>query len=161
MGMFDGYQNLNNQYTPNNLCSNIPQPPCPNKCDCLEPCKPNKPYEEYDAKGELVGYWWYQGDTINLEYNIEGEVTVEGSSNYITAEDFLADKQVTIKLYNFRREVIAEKTFEGSTTIIFPIDKELAKILVQGVYYSSLEIWMGEDFNKTLLKQDECTLTIK
>jgi hypothetical protein len=56
MGMFDGYQNLNNQYTPNNLCSNTPQPPCPNKYDCLEPCKPNKPYEEYNAKGELVGY---------------------------------------------------------------------------------------------------------
>ena len=161
MGMFSGYENLDDQYIPNNLRPCPIVPPTCEPCPSLKPCKPNLPYEEYNMQGELVGYWWYQGDTVNLEFNISGEVVVEGSQTYITAEDFLQDKQITVKLYNFRREIIAQQTYPGNTTITFSIDDKLAKELVQGVYYTTLEVWSWDVFNKTLIKQEQCTLTIK
>ena len=75
MGMFDSYETLNNNYVPQNK---KPIPPCSPQNSVLEPLRPRKPYEEINAKGELVGYYWYYGDTVNLDFTIEGEVTVEG-----------------------------------------------------------------------------------
>lgn len=184
MGMFDGYKNLNNIYSPNNNCPPPPKPECN-----LEPCFPNKPYIEYNAKGEMIGYWWYQGNTINLEFNIEGEVTfTEGESKeisnidgmnatqtggYISAEDFLKDKEVTIKLMNFRHEIVKYKDiddsikcaiqkFSGSqgTKYIFVIDDLLAKQLGKGNYYLSLAI-SNEGYNETIFYQESCGITIK
>ena len=74
-GMFDNYDNI---YS--NACQ-----PCPPKPECkLDPCKPDKPYAQYDVKGNLIGYWWNYGDTINLEFNIDGEVVFTESDKDIT-----------------------------------------------------------------------------
>lgn len=185
MGMFDGYKNLNNIYTPNNICPIPPKPECK-----LDPCIPNKPYVNYNSKGEIIGYWWYQGNTINLEFNIEGEVTYTESEisselnntqgidvnqvgGYITAEDFLKDKQVIIKLYDFRHELIkyrdidnsikeAIQIFNGSqgTKYIFVIDELLAKQLGKGNYYLSLTV-SSQGYNETIFYQEDCGITIK
>ena len=53
----------------------------------LDPVQASKPYEEYDAKGDLVGYSWYQGETLNLEFNIDGEVVVEADAIIYTAHN--------------------------------------------------------------------------
>lgn len=161
MGMFTNYENLQDNYIPNNIC---PSTPCPNPCppeSKLQPCKPKLPYEEYNATGELIGYWWYYGDTLNLEFNIEGELVVEGNNQYVDASDFLKDKQITVQLFNFRRELIDSKTYAGNTTIIYPIDKELSKKLVRSVYYCSLTVWKGDDLNNTIFEQQDCTLTVR
>lgn len=158
MGMFTNYESLAENCTPNNMCK-----PCPPPCESnskLDPCIPNKPYADYSIDGELIGYWWYYGDAVNLEFNIDGEVTFEGSDEYITAEDFLKDKQVVVRLFNFRREMIAEKTYPGSTKIIFSIDKEFSKKLVRSNYYCSLLI-TSDDLNYTLFYQEDSKLTVK
>ena len=43
------------------------------------------PYGEYNALGELVGYSWYYGDTINLTIAIDGAITVNNSDIIYTA----------------------------------------------------------------------------
>ena len=48
----------------------------------LNPSEASKPYELYNAKGELEGYYWYYKNTLNLEFAIDGELTLE--SNAIT-----------------------------------------------------------------------------
>ena len=68
-----------------------------------------KPYEEYDVSGNLIGYWWYYGNTINLEFNIEGEVTYEGNDSYINAKEFLKDKQIEIKLFNLEEKKLFQR----------------------------------------------------
>ena len=159
MGMFDSYDDLGNNYTPNNIC-----PPTEHVCPAeskLAPCSPNKPYADYNSQGELTGYWWYYKNILNLEFNITGEVVVEGSVDYIDATDFLEDKSITVTLYNFRREIITVRTYPGSTTIIFEIDKELSNILVPGIYYCAVTVWEGEDYNQTIFHQIDCTLTVK
>lgn len=69
--MFDGYQDLDNYYVPSNI-----RPPKPD-CNKLKSCAPIKPYEDYNDKNELIGYWWYYGNTVVLEFNINGEITIE------------------------------------------------------------------------------------
>lgn len=39
-----------------------------------------KPFEVYDAKGNLIGYSWHYGDTVNLQFSIMGEVTVDSNA---------------------------------------------------------------------------------
>lgn len=108
MNIFDNYDNLKDQYIP----SNMNRKPCPPKANpFLDPAIPKKPYCEYNAEGNIVGYWWPYGNTVNLEFELDGGVTTEG--NYIDVRDFIKDKQLQIKLYNFRHEVIDTKVYDG------------------------------------------------
>lgn len=158
MGMFDNYDNLYQNNVPCNVRPNTQQPSIPETK--LDPIKTKMPYEDYNVKGELIGYWWHYGDTINLEFNIEGEMVVEGENVWVDATDYLVDKEIIVTLYNFRHEIITQKRFNGSTTVIFPIDRELSKQLVKGVYYASLSI-SKNDLNDTLFYMEDCVLTVK
>ena len=77
MGMFLNYQDISNNYTPNNLICSFPVGKSYTK---LDPYASSKPYEEYDVHGNLIGYFWHYGETLNLEFNIDGEITVEDDS---------------------------------------------------------------------------------
>lgn len=169
-GMFDGFKNPSTDI-PENIKPKPPEKPgcdlrpCPPP-ECgenphLKPYKPNIPFEDYNAHGELIGYWWYEGDQLNLEFNIEGEVVIGDSEEYVTAEDFVKDKTITLKIYNFRREELIHIDYEGATTITFEIDDKITKIFKKGVYYCSLDLWNGNSFNRTIYMQENCTLTVK
>lgn len=160
MGMFDSYENLGNNYIPNNTTSRAPQ--CTPDEQKIAPCKIIKPYEEYNAKGELVGYYWYYGDTVNLEFTIEGEVVVTDSEISISAESFMKDKIVRVELFDFRHESIAVKTFEGSTIITFEIDEKLSKQMAKGTYYCSLTVLnKASSIVKVLYDSSDCVLLVK
>lgn len=77
MGMFLNYHNIADNYKPNNLINAFPHRMQTSK---LDPTDASKPYEEYNAKGELVGYFWRYGETLNLEFNIDGEITIESNA---------------------------------------------------------------------------------
>lgn len=77
MGMFLNYHNIADNYQPNNLINAFPHG-CTNSK--LNPLDASKPYEEYDAKGDLIGYFWHYGETLNLEFNIDGELTLESDA---------------------------------------------------------------------------------
>ena len=116
MGMFDQYDSLADNYIPNNIRPTTP--PCDKP---LQPCFPNRPYVDYNKEGIQEGYWWYYGDTVNLEFNIDGQATFEdGGGNdepevdnkitakqqgsYILPKDFFKDKIIVIQVYNIRQE---------------------------------------------------------
>lgn len=170
-GMFDSFKDLSNQKPSNktpccdqetNFEPSISPAPQPCVPSTLQPAKPKMPFESYNAKGELDGYWWYQGDTMTLEFNITGEVVIEGDEMYVPAEEFLKDKKILFTLYNFRREEILTKEYEGSTKIVFDIDYKLTRELSKGTYYCSLQVYdINELFAKTIYAQQDCTLTIK
>lgn len=71
--MFRNYQNLADNYRPNNLQCAFQRD---RKTSKLAPLEASQPYEEYNIKGELIGYYWRLGETVNLEFNIDGEITV-------------------------------------------------------------------------------------
>lgn len=49
-------------------------------------CYSNRvPYAEYNANNELVGYYWYYGDTVDIQFDVTGEVTIESDAIVYTA----------------------------------------------------------------------------
>ena len=86
--MFMNYQNPSSQ-SPNNLYKAFPQVENVSKLYATEA---SKPYELLNFKGELEGYYWNYGDSINLEFNIDGEITVE--SNAIVLKHYGQDPNV-------------------------------------------------------------------
>lgn len=133
MNMFENYENLNSQYIPTNISRAPIKPQCPpNIC---QPEIPNKPYEDYNAKGELVGYWWNYGDTINLDFNLSGYVTVDGSNDYIDVLSFIQNKQINITLYNFRHEQITNMLFEGKDYKDLKYDIVPVNQFTRGIFY--------------------------
>lgn len=158
MSMFDKYNEVG--YVPNNLSA-------PSSCH-FAPRIPGKPFEDINFAGELVGYYWYYGDTLKLEFIIDGEV-IDDSGNYIKASDYFSDttfsnKSVKFRLFDFRHEEIYSKEFtEVDTNVItIDIDQELSNSLERGTYYCSLELIDDLYPNViTLFEQGFCTLTIK
>lgn len=213
MGMFLNYENIAKNYTPNNLMCAFPVGKSYTK---LDPIQASRPYEEYNAKGELIGYFWRYGETLNLEFNIDGEIVVEddaivlsardqipssavgrlgqraynvidkrswtcssihnevhvwtedkeftyreeGQSVYVTAEDYLADKQVEVTLYNFRMEPIHTEIFAGKSKVILAITPELSKKLLRGIYHCSLNVF-NDSVNLPIFSSTDCTLLVK
>ncbi len=215
MGMFLNYQNIADNYMPNNLINAFPLKVTDSK---LYPTDASKPYEEYNVKGELDGYFWRYGDTLNLEFSLDGEITLEGNSIvvssrgvtptnstagrvgqrfynvldftsytcvstmggryiwekdpvftypscaektvYVSASDYLADKDVEVTIYNFRLEPICKKIYKGATTIVFPIDTELSSVLVKGIYYCSLRVFSAT-MSATVFEPTDCKLLVK
>ena len=215
MGMFLNYQNIADNYVPNNLINAFPLRTVDSK---LNPIDGSKPYEEYNVKGELEGYFWRYGDTLNLEFSLDGEVTLEGDAIivngvgqkptlntvgkvgqrlynvsdftsftciavtsgkyiwqedetftypsgaerkvYVSASDYLSDKKVEVTIYNFRLEPICQKVYPGSTTIVFPIDKELSESMPKGIYYCSLRVFT-ETTSMTAFEPTDCKLLVK
>lgn len=220
MGMFTNYQQeLVKVYQPNNLVNAFPTPITDSK---LKSLPEGKPYEEYDAKGNLIGYCWKQGETLNLEFNIEGELTVEDNALvsfikgetpenlsvdsesrryynvfdmkswtafrdgddvtwvedqeftypesdseftlkriFIPAENYLEDKQVVVTLFNFRMEPI--HTWNSGVTrskVVCPIDKELSRTLVRGIYYCSAVV-ENESVRFNIFDTTDCVLHVK
>ena len=127
--IFDNYDNLKEQYIPSNM-NNKPCPPPPNPK--LDPAIPKKPYCDYNAKGELVGYWWPYGNTVNLEFELSGEATTDDT--YFDVRDFIKNKQIQIKLYNFRHEVIDTKLYDGKDYQSFVKVKGITKKSI-GLFY--------------------------
>ena len=107
--MFTNYQNLSEYYIPNNLSKSNTQVQSYTK---LTSNNNTKPYELYNAKGELEGYFWHYGDQIDLEFSLQGELTLDDDTptgNYIDVQDFLEDKNIIIRLYDFRFNIIYSK----------------------------------------------------
>ena len=77
MGMFLNYHSISDNYTPNNLIKAFP---CTMSSSKLLATDISKPYEEYNVNGELEGYFWRYGDTLNLDFTIDGEITVESDA---------------------------------------------------------------------------------
>jgi hypothetical protein len=85
---------------------------------------------------------------------------VTDRSIYISADDYLKNKQFILRLYNFRYEQIYETTHSGTSKLIFPITKDLSNKLVKGIYYCSLTC-VSEDTTQSLFGPSDCKLLVK
>lgn len=145
-GMFDNYNNLNKPMPPaSNIC---PPPP-------FKPIQPKLPYEEYNADGELVGYFWGYGDTINLEFLLDGYVTIDEADTYIEARDFIKNKDIKITIYNFRHEEVASQEFKGNDYQNPTYSRAInVDAKTHGIYYIYSETENGGSYTGVDLPQD-------
>ena len=152
MNMFKNYDNIPSTYIPNNRDAR------PLGREFIR-----KPLEEYNAKGELIGYSWEQGSSVELEFVVEGEVYYDDNSFYQTAKDYVSDKLFELTLYNFRYEPVKVLSATAvDNKIKFVIPSEMSSDILKGIYYPSL-VCINEINNiKTIMfKGTDCTLIVK
>lgn len=93
MSMFDNYNNIPKDYLPSNR----------NKKK-IKLAEYEKPYEDYDEEGKVVGYSWNYGDTLNLQIELSGEITIpDNSITYTVTGEHPTENTVGIinqKAYN-------------------------------------------------------------
>ena len=102
--MFDNYNNNNNtnintSFTPNPFA---PQYPPVKTSQQIIQNNPNKPYEVVDSRGNLTGYFWYYGNSIELVWDIIGEATYGQSNQYINVSDVVAYNTIIATIYDWR-----------------------------------------------------------
>ena len=163
--MFSNFNNIDTTYQPNPFQPKYPTNCCTNNAT---PASPNKPYEILSAdKSRVVGYFWYYGNSVDLIFDVVGEITSESTNKYIDASDTIAVTTLTATFYNFRYEpvfvfstdpLIAKNgllTVNGST-VTLSLTSELSAQLVKGIYYLDLVATHPTGYNETLFSSNQC-----
>ena len=133
------------------------------------------PYEVYDEVGNLTGYYWHYGDTVELNFIIDdGEVTAdeaivngeEQKEKYLELVDYLSDKNARICIYSdLRYRPVLETVLSASTNIKLIIDEETSKKLLRGTYYLTLTIFKDNESIFVPIEvidgKSHCMITIK
>ena len=161
--MFESYQNLNPQYTPNNYqtCA------CTNKN--IEKAVPNKPYEVYDQSGNLIGYFWYYGNSFVLTFDVVGEATFYENDSFVDVFDVLKDCNTTLTVYDNWWNIVYQNTKESKEliktdsgcSISFEITEEISKTLLKGKYRMELVVSNKLGYNETIFANDTCIFEVR
>lgn len=160
MDMFTNYQNLNPSYIPDNMSSIAKTPFSYTKLCTAEH---TKPYELYNAKGELEGYYWYYKNTIILDFLIDGEVLDidgNGTGEYVSADEYLMDKTATLTIFDFRMQPIHQVNKAAKPELSFEINTELSERMLRGIYYCSLDISNSKS-HETIFSANDCKFLVK
>ena len=166
MGMFDNYNNtnLNTSFTPNPY---TPQYPPVKTANQIVQNNPNKPYEVTDGRGNLTGYFWYYGNSVDLVWDIVGEATTQISNTYLNVADVIKYQIITATIYDWKYQIveaiklIPQCDDKGNVTVTLPINKELSQKMVKGVYTISLVASNAQGYNETLFDTSVCNFEVR
>lgn len=152
MNMFSNYECTPSSYIPNNLIDE--------KLN-LEITK--KPLEVYDRNYNLIGYSWYFGDQIVLEFTTIGNVVFD-DGHYEDAETYLHGKKLELQFLDFRYNIVYDVIQDASATAKFYITNTDVKTFVRGTYRCKLTLIDDSDKDHpqkyTLMDVDEYTFSI-
>lgn len=152
--MFENYDNMPSSYIPDNTHA-VP----------VTHSKAHNPMEEYNAKGDFIGYSWHYGDSVILEFHTTGEVIYDDPGVYEDAETYLKDKTFELGIFDFRHEAVYKAVMPAAIVATFILEKEASETLPKGVYYLNLTLITGSDEERestyTLIDSNSCRLIIK
>ena len=171
--MFSNFTNMSTTYTPNPFQPNYP-PALTNNANEATPIKLNKPYEILSPDRKTVlGYFWYQGNSVDLVFNLSGEITLEETDNYLDANDVINSLTLVSTIYNFRYEPIMQFSTDplisknplivasDKGTVTMSLTNELSAQLVKGVYYIELTASLLNGYNETLFNSDDIKFEVR
>lgn len=162
MGMFDNFNNVKTTYQVNPYAPQYPPQKMPTQ---IVQNNPNKPYEVVDARGVLTGYFWYYGNSVDLTWDIVGEVTTT-QDNYVDVVDMVKYLIITATIYDWKmckvEEVKLIPTIEDNkVSVTLSINGELSQKLVKGVYEISLTASNAQGYNETLFDTGVCKFEVR
>ena len=118
--------------------------------------KGKQPFGDYNALGQLQGYYWHYGDTVNLSFNIDGEVRVENDAIIYTAIGDAPTTETVGRIGQKAYNVIDEKSWECTAIVdesytwtqdsVFTYPTDGAK----SVYVTAAEYLKGKKVSVTL-----------
>lgn len=164
--MFDNYNNTNlkTSFTPNPYA---PQFPPLNQPSQIQQNNPNKPFEVKDVRGNLTGYFWYYGNSVDLVWDIEGEVISADSNEYVDVAGMIKYQTITATIYNWKKEVIDSIKLlpnideNNNVTVRLPIQGELTQKMVKGTYTIDLVASNAQGYNETLFDTGVCNFEVR
>ena len=160
--MFDSFNNIKTTYQVNPYAPQYPPQKIPTQ---IIQNNPNKPYEVVDARGVLTGYFWYYGNSVDLTWDIVGEVTTT-QDNYVDVVDMVKYLIITATIYDWKmckiEEVKLIPTIEDNkASVTLSINGELSQKLVKGVYEISLTASNAQGYNETLFDTGVCKFEVR
>ena len=160
--MFDNFNNVKTTYQVNPYAPQYPPQKMPTQ---IVQNNPNKPYEVVDARGVLTGYFWYYGNSVDLTWDIVGEVTTT-QDNYVDVVDMVKYLIITATIYDWKmckvEEVKLIPTIEDNkVSVTLSINGELSQKLVKGVYEISLTASNAQGYNETLFDTGVCKFEVR
>lgn len=174
--MFSNFTNIDTTFQPNAF---QPGYPFVQQNQAIQTVSVNKPYEILNADRTLKGYFWYYGNSVDLVFDLEGEITILPGDQYLTIADVLKTLQIKAIIYNFRMEpfiefsnaieaqnqlqIIYGEQNEGldGTKVIMQLSNEISSQLTKGVYYIELVAMSPSGYNETLFSADSCTFEVR
>lgn len=162
MGMFNNFNNVKTTYQVNPYAPQYPPQKMPTQ---IVQNNPNKPYEVVDARGVLTGYFWYYGNSVDLTWDIIGEVTTT-QDNYVDVVDMVKYLIITATIYDWKmckvEEVKLIPTIEDNkVSVTLSINGELSQKLVKGIYEISLTASNAQGYNETLFDTGVCKFEVR
>ena len=148
-----------------------------NREEKIQSVSPNKPSEVIGRDGVLKGYFWYYGNSVDLTFDVTGEVTLENGEYFPVYDPTLAsllDFRATI--YNSRHEPIMcfgrseldndyalkVDVLENSVKVTLSITKEASSLkMPRGNYYLDLIAEYAGGYCETLFDVDACTFEVR
>lgn len=127
--MFRNYQDIPDSYIPSNTTKSL----------CMDRV-PENPIAVYDADGVIIGYSWYYGDNIVLEFKTTGEVTEDSNLTTESLDYYLRGKKFELSFINFRYETVYTMTIDADEIVKFYIEGDIYKNLCRGVYTLKLNL---------------------
>lgn len=162
MGMFDSFNNIKTTYQVNPYAPQYPPQKIPTQ---IIQNNPNKPYEVVDARGVLTGYFWYYGNSVDLTWDIVGEVTTT-QDNYVDVVDMVKYLIITATIYDWKMCKVEEVKLipnieDNKASVTLSINGELSQKLVKGVYEISLTASNAQGYNETLFDTGVCKFEVR
>lgn len=160
--MFDNFNNVKTTYQVNPYAPQYPPQKMPTQ---IVQNNPNKPYEVVDARGVLTGYFWYYGNSVDLTWDIVGEVTTT-QDNYVDVVDMVKYLIITATIYDWKMCKVEEVKLipnieDNKASVTLSINGELSQKLVKGVYEISLTASNAQGYNETLFDTGVCKFEVR
>ena len=126
MGMFTSYDNLPENYIPNNSTPTESN-------DSYITTGERAPRKIYNVKGNFVAYSWMQGETFDIKFSIANDIENDELSN-------MEDKTLELVVYDFRWEPVHTFIAPSAIEITCSVDKDITDKLKSGIYYGILNV---------------------
>lgn len=174
MNLFTEFANISTTYSPHSFQQKYPAFNTPQN-NQIESTSPNKPYELI-KNGDLVGYFWYQGNSIDLVFDISGTITLQSVDKFWTVNDIAKTLQFEVYMYDFRGIRILEYTNNNLTekqllvdvvdgldnaTVTVQIDSATSAQLAKGVYKFELIASHSSGYRETLFSKDSAIFEVR
>ena len=139
--MFKSFDELSDDYIPNNRPKKRPKRPVVNATYSLSAAWPL-----VNAKGEIIGAEWNHGDAFDLPFEVKGNV-VDDEGNLLDLEEFFTGKSLTVDILNhfyhdyksFTLNCAVERTSE-SLILLLEFDKDVSNQIPRGTYHVRLTL---------------------
>lgn len=135
----------------------------------------NKPFEIRDRLGNLDGYFWYQGNSVDLVFNLDGYVII-GSDKYNEIIDVVNALSFEARVFDHRNNVVLKYTnspFDSNRLtviadndinkcqVILPINGSNSSNLSKGRYRIELVATLGYEYHETVFPANTCIFEVK